>query len=195
MVCRPDSQILKFLYCTVLTCTNSWYQYTTLHWLGRSTDTASERPERTRWKQRLRHFLYCCVSYHVITRQRVISTCRTVAWCHLRMRCVALRHTYVHGHEGKRFHSSVARRMRQNAPSGVAQRCLERANPSQYCGKHFTQYTVNYWSYMVIWIVLMYVWLTKVNLITFHSLVYMKTRKVLLTVMKIRMKTLEDGQL
>jgi hypothetical protein len=68
--------------------------------LGRSADIASERSERTCRKHHLRHLFYCHVTYHVvITQQWAINTCRTVAWRHLLMRCIALRHTYMRGHE------------------------------------------------------------------------------------------------
>jgi hypothetical protein len=44
--------------------TTDWIQ------LGRSTDTASERSERTRWRHRLRHLFYCRITYHIIITQQ-----------------------------------------------------------------------------------------------------------------------------
>jgi hypothetical protein len=48
--------------------THDWIQ------LGRSTDRASERSERTRWKHRLWHLFYCCVTYHVNITQAAHSS-------------------------------------------------------------------------------------------------------------------------
>jgi hypothetical protein len=79
------------------------------------------------------HHHYLATSYkrNVILLHPVVNICRTVVWCHLHMRCIALRHMYMRGHEGNTstvlLHGACTR-----MTLAVCRPAMPWGNPSQY---------------------------------------------------------------
>jgi hypothetical protein len=106
-------------YCLLATAHSSSQRLTAK--LGRSSDIASERYERTPWKHCLRNHFYCCVTYHVIIAQAAYSSAGRYParrykylYCCMTSPAHSLYSITSHVHartRRKRFQFTVARRM------------------------------------------------------------------------------------